>query len=225
MGKTKAAVHAGPTPSRASKARGLEGAKSITPGIAASLFGVTRQRVLGLLFGQPERSFFAAELIALAGAGSGGVQRELARLVASGLVSVTPVGRQKHYRANAKAPVFDELRALIVKTVGFATPLRSALEPLANTIQLALVYGSVARGEDGAQSDIDLLIVSDTLTLEDLYGVLSAAEARLSRPIHPTLYTSKEFSQRRKAKNAFLEKILNREHHVLIGGIDDIAPR
>lgn len=110
-----------------------------------ALFTTTRQRVLGFLYGQPERSFFANELIGLTGSGSGAVQRELGRLVDSGLVTSRSIGRQRHYQANAGAPIFDELCSIIVKTVGLAEPLRAALGPLGHRITLALVYGSIAK--------------------------------------------------------------------------------
>ena len=102
--------------------------------IADALFTTTRQRLLGLLFGQPSRSFFATELIALTGSGSGAVQRELKRLASSGLVDVAPIGHRKHYQSNPKSPVFEELRGLVVKTVAAAQPIREALEPLANRV-------------------------------------------------------------------------------------------
>ncbi|MBX9811154.1 MAG: hypothetical protein K2Y16_06015 [Burkholderiales bacterium] len=86
--------------------------------MAGALFTATQQRVLGLLFGQPERSFFATELIALARAGSGAVQRELQRLAESGFVTVTRIGNQKHYQANRAAPIFEELRGMVLKTLG-----------------------------------------------------------------------------------------------------------
>ena len=128
--------------------------------LADALFSTTQQRVLAYLFGQPERSFFATELIGLAGGGSGAVQRELARLEQSGLVTVTRVGTQKHYQANPKSPIFAELCAIAQKTVGLAEPLREALAPLAKRITAAFVFGSVAKRRDTAASDIDVLVLS-----------------------------------------------------------------
>ncbi|MDQ3148993.1 MAG: winged helix-turn-helix domain-containing protein, partial [Chloroflexota bacterium] len=86
----------------------------------------TQQRVLGVLFGQPERSFYASELIRDAGTGSGAAQRELARLEASGLIVARRIGHQKHYQANAASPLYSELRNIVLKTVGLAEPLRDA---------------------------------------------------------------------------------------------------
>lgn len=186
-------------------------------GLADALFTTTQQRVLGLLFGQPGRSFYATELITLTGSGSGAVQRELKRLASSGLVTVTRVGNQKHYQANDTSPVFEELHSLLIKTVGLAGPIRQVLAPLAETIELALLYGSVPRGSDTASSDIDLLVVSDKLKLEDLYATLAPAEASLDRKINPTLYTAREFKKRRNARNPFLTRILEGEHMVLLG--------
>jgi hypothetical protein len=128
--------------------------------LADALFSTTQQRVLGLIFGQPERSFYATELIGLAGAGSGAVQRELARLEQSGLVTVRRLGTQKHYQANPASPLFGELASIARKTVGLAEPLREALVPLASRVIAAFVYGSAAKRRDTAASDIDLMVVS-----------------------------------------------------------------
>ncbi len=187
-------------------------------GLADALFTTTQQRVLALLFGQPARSFFATELIELTGSGSGAVQRELKRLTSSGLVTVKRIGNQKHYQANPESPVFEELRGLVVKTVALAEPIRQALEPLADRIELALLYGSVAKGTDTAQSDIDILIVAEEVTLEDVYSALAPVETDLDRKINPTLYTSQEFAARKASKNAFLTRVISGEHLVLLDG-------
>lgn len=186
--------------------------------LADALFTTTQQRVLALLFGQPARSFFASELIELTGSGSGAVQRELQRLAASGLVTVKRIGKQKHYQANPDCPVFEELCALVLKTVAVVEPIRQALAPLAESIELALIYGSVPKGTDTASSDIDLLVVADDLTLEALYSALAPVEARLDRKVSPTLYTRDEFESRRADENPFLTRVLAGEHLVLIGG-------
>lgn len=190
--------------------------------MADALFSTTQQRVLALLFGQPERSFFTNELIDLVGAGSGAVQRELRRLMESGLVEMRRHGNQKHYQANATAPIFDELRGIVSKALGPAEALRAALLPLGESIRLALVYGSVAKRSDTASSDIDLLIVSDALTLEQLYELLRPVEAQLGRRVSPTLYTAAEFRRRQASGNPFLNKVLAGETIRLIDDRDDL---
>lgn len=177
-------------------------------GIADALFSATQQRVLALLFGQPGRSFFTNELIGLVGAGSGAVQREVKRLVESGLVTVTRLGSQKHYQANPAAPIYEELRGIVTKTLGPAEVLRAALVPLGDAVRLALVYGSVAKRSDTAHSDIDLLLVSDELTLEQVYTALTPVEQQLGRRVSPTLYREAEFRRRRASSNPFLTKVL-----------------
>ena len=148
--------------------------------LADALFSTVQQRVLGYLFGQPERSFFATELIRLAGGGSGAVQRELARLEDSGLAVVTRLGTQKHYQANPRSPIFSELCGIAQKTVGLAEPLREALKPLANHITAAFVYGSVAKKQDTAASDIDLMVISSKVTYADLFGSLEVLRRGLA---------------------------------------------
>src|SRR5436305_14801988 len=94
--------------------------------LADALFTKTQQRVLRVLFGQPERSFYASELIRQAGTGSGAAQRELAKLEESGLIAARRIGHQKHYQANATSPLYSELRNIVLKTVGLAVPLRDS---------------------------------------------------------------------------------------------------
>jgi predicted nucleotidyltransferase len=190
--------------------------------LAAALFSNTQQRVLGLLFGQPERSFYTAEIIGLAGAGSGAVQRELGRLAQSGLVTVRPVGNQKHYQANPDSPIYAELCGIARKTVGLAEPLRQALAPLAGQIEAAFVFGSVAKRQDTAGSDIDLLLLSDTLSYADTFTALEAASAQLGRAVNPTLLTRQDLTKRVKRGDAFITRVLAQPKVWLIGGEDDI---
>jgi len=200
--------------------RALSRVQALAPmrtGLADALFSSTQQRVLGLLFGQPERSLFATELIALVGAGRGAVQRELRRLEESGLVTTSRLGNQKHYRANPDSPIFAELRAIMAKTGGPGAALQMALAALGARVHFAALYGSVAKGTDRAQSDIDLLVVADDMTLEELYAALAPAERQLGRTISPTLYTPAEFRKRRASRNPFLGRVLTGEHQVLIG--------
>jgi predicted nucleotidyltransferase len=203
------------TQKRVSKARGLSS-------LADALFSTIQQRVLAYLFGQPERSFFATELIKLAGGASGAVQRELARLADSGLVTVKRVGMQKHYQANPKSPIYAELCGIAKKTVGLAEPLREALAPLAKRIVAAFVYGSVAKKSDTATSDIDLMVVSEGLTYADLYATLEEASGRLGRTVNPTVYTREELAKRKKQGNAFVQRVLAQPKIWLIGTEDDL---
>lgn len=184
---------------------------------ADALFPAVRQRVLAVLFGSPDRSFYANELIALARSGTGAVQRELASLLAAGLVTVRDQGNQKHYQANAASPVFAELRGLVLKTVGLADVLRAALAPLADQVAAAFVYGSVARQQDTAASDVDVLIVSDALGYAEVFGALEGAAQTLGRTINPTLYTRAELARRRAQDNAFVTRVLDQPRIWLMG--------
>jgi predicted nucleotidyltransferase len=191
--------------------------------LAEALFSTVQLRVLGLLFGQPDRSFQGAELIRLVAGGDGAVHRVLTRLAQSGLVSVTRIGNQKHYRANRESPIFEELHGLIIKTVGLAGPLQLALAPFARRITAAFVYGSLARGGDTARSDVDLMIIGDALNYTEVYQALQEAERVLHRPVNPTIYAPREFRKRRQARNAFLERVLAGPRVWLIGSDDALA--
>lgn len=191
--------------------------------LADALFSTVQQRVLAYLFGQPERSFFATELIRLAGGGSGAVQRELALLADSGLVTVSRVGTQKHYQANPKSPLFAELCSIAQKTVGLADPLRKALAPLAKRIVAAFVFGSVAKRSDTAASDIDVLVFSDSVEYADVFEALQSAEEKLGRTVNPTVYTPANWRRKRKDGNAFVLKVSAQPKVFLIGTEEDLA--
>lgn len=186
-------------------------------GVADALFTKVQQRVLAVLFANPARSFYANELIALASSGSGAVQRQLAQLEAAELVTVKRVGNQKHYQANASAPIFEELRGLVVKTSGLADVLRATLAPLAPQIDLAFVFGSVAKGTDTAKSDIDLMVVSDKMTYADIFSALEPATSRLQRTVNPTVYSRMEIERRIRDGNAFARRVLSQPKIWVIG--------
>jgi predicted nucleotidyltransferase len=188
--------------------------------IGEALFGKVQQRVLAALFGQPDRSFYVNEIVRLAQSGKGAVQRELQSLVDSGIVTSMRQGNQVHYQANRASAVFDELRTLVVKTFGVADVLRLALLPLEPKIRFACVYGSVAKGTDSSLSDIDLLVVSDDATLEEVLACLTSAETALSRQVNPTLYTIDEVRRRVKNGHSFLTKVLQGKRIDLLGSGD-----
>lgn len=199
------------------------GTKPASAGLADALFSPVQQRVLGLLFGQPQRRFQSAELIRLAGSGTGATHRMLTRLADAGLVTVTRSGNHKHYQANRASPVFPELHGLIVKTVGLVEPLREALTPKAGEIHAAFVYGSVAKGTDKAGSDIDLMIISDELSYSDVYEALQSAEAVLARPVNPNVISRSAWHAKRAEAGSFAARIARDPRLFVIGSDDDLA--
>jgi predicted nucleotidyltransferase len=196
--------------------------RSARKSLADALFTKTQQRVLRVLFGQPDRSFYASELIRDAGTGSGAAQRELARLEESGLIVARRIGNQKHYQANAGSPLFGELRNIVLKTVGLAEPLRDALKPVASDIRAAFVYGSVAKATDQAASDIDLMVVSDSLSYGDVFGALDNVSRTLGRHVNPTVYSAAEFSKRAMDENVFITRVLEGPKVWVIGSENDL---
>jgi len=192
-------------------------------GLADALFTTTQQRLLGLLFGHPERSFYVSEILARTRGGTGAMQRELSRLSAAGLITVRRIGNQRHYQANPESPLYHELVQIVRKTVGAADDVFVALQSIAGQVQLALLYGSAAKGADTAASDLDLLVVSDALTLEALYRALAQAESSLGRKIQPTLYTTAEYRRRRQTDDSFVNRVLAGDTLVLIGDPDAVG--
>ncbi len=176
--------------------------------IGDALFTKTQQRVLGLLYGKSEQSFYLNELVRLAGMGKGAVSRELIKLTAAGLLTVVRQGNQSHYQANPETPIFSELKAIIQKTFGVVGVLQMALATLLPQLDLVFVYGSVAKGREHAKSDIDILLVGDDLSYEQVMTLLEYAEQQLGRTINPTLYDPQEFKTRMDAKQSFITRIM-----------------
>lgn len=202
---------------------GIEHTASMPRSLSDALFSGTKQRVLGILYGQPTRSFYANELISLAGSGSGAVQRELATLASSGLVTVKSVGNQKHYQANPESPIFTELCSIIQKTTGLAYPIRNALAQVSSRISAAFVYGSVAKKTDTASSDIDLMLISDEIGYGELFSALEEASITLGRPVNPTILTQEEFDKRLANQESFLTRVMEQPKIWIIGESSDLG--
>lgn len=196
---------------------------TVPTALADALFTPVQQRVLGLLFGQPERRFQSAEVIRLVDSGTGATHRQLERLAASGLVRVTTEGRQKFYRANPESPVFEELVGLVRKTVGLAGPLRKALEPLADRIRAAFIYGSVASGTDRAGSDIDLMVVTDDVDYPTLFDALKDVGQDLGRAVSPRRMTVEEWQERAARPDSFVARLSERPRLFVLGSEDELG--
>lgn len=196
--------------------------KARNPDLLGALFTSTQQKVFALLFGQPERQFSLKEIISLAAAGSGAVQREVERLSAVGLLISATSGRTKLYRANQQSPLFEEIKSIFSKTSGASQMIKKALVDTKAKIEAAFIYGSVAKRTDAAMSDVDLFVVSDELSLTSLYQAMAPVEALIGRKISSTLYKPKELSEKLKSNNPFLTKVSNGKRINLIGDFDVI---
>ena len=190
--------------------------------LSSALFSSVQSRVLGLLFGQPDRDFQMTEVIELAGSGRGAVQRELERLTEAGIIVAKLNRGRKTYEVNRDAPIFAELRSIIVKTVGLLDPLKMALTQYRNKIDVAFVYGSVAKGEDTAKSDIDLMIIGDDLGYSEVFGTLQNAEKILHRPSNPNLLAKNDWTRKLADKSSFVTRINQQPKLFVIGTTDDL---
>jgi len=194
-------------------------------GLWNALFTRTQRQVLSLMFGYPERSFYANEVVRLAGVGTGSVQRELARLSACGLLRVRRIGNQKHYQANEHSPIFSELRSIVLKTFGVIDQLRSAVSELDGDIELALVFGPMGFSstlESTAESgDIQMLIVSDELDYADVVSGLTEMENRIGRSVQPVLLQVDEFAALIEEENEFILGVLRQPRVLLAGSLDE----
>jgi predicted nucleotidyltransferase len=199
-----------------------QSAYSTPSSVADVLFSPVQQRVLALLFGQPQRKYQSGEIIRLAGSGTGAVHRLLTRLAAADLLTVEKVGNQKHYQANTSSPVFEELAGLVRKTIGLRVPLKAALAPFEARITAAFVYGCIAKGRENAGSDIDLMVLADNLDYSELFAALPAVEGALGRPVNPNLMTRTEWRRKSGAPDSFAARIALQQKLFILGGDDDL---
>lgn len=189
-------------------------------GLGDVLFGKARGAILGMLYGHPDESFYYRQLTRqFADVSTGTLQRELDTLAELGLIARSTVGKQVFYQANSQHPVFEELSALVAKTVGAFEILRIAMAPIAHRIALAFVYGSVAKHEESAASDIDLMIVGD-VTLDEVLEKLASAERALGRSVNPTIYSVAEFKSKLTSKSHFINSVA-RGPKVFVSGNED----
>ena len=196
--------------------------KSKTYSLGEALFSKTQRRILGLLFGHPERSYFAKEIYKLAGVGVGTAHRELDKLTSVGLLTLEHVGNQKHYQANKKSPIFEELKGIVQKTFGLADVLRDCLSSQHGAIKFAFIYGSVAKESDRVTSDIDVLIVSSELSYSEVLALFDSTELKLGRTINPTIYQPEEFKHKLMSDNNFIKRVIDQPKIFLVGTEDDI---
>jgi len=188
----------------------------LTTTIGDALFTKTQQRVLGLLFGRPNESFYTNDIVRRADMGRGTVRRELARMVAAGLLVVRKEGNLQYYQANPECPIYMELSGIIRKTFGIADMVRVALEPLARHIRWSFIFGSVADGRENSGSDIDLMVIGD-VDFGDLVKALYPAQEKLGREINPKIYSRKEWMQMLKKKDAFVKDVLAKPRLNVLG--------
>ncbi|MBL4872510.1 MAG: transcriptional regulator [Gammaproteobacteria bacterium] len=179
-----------------------------TTTIGDALFTKTQQRVLGLLYGKSDQSFYLNEIVRLAGMGKGSVNRELLKLVNAGLLTVAKQGNQSHYQANASNPIFSELKQIVQKSFGIVDVLKSSLSTLLPQLNMAFIYGSIAKESEHAGSDIDVMLVGENLSYSGVMGLLDNAEQQLARTINPTLFTPEEFEKRITAGQSFLTRVM-----------------
>ena len=191
--------------------------------LAASLFSPAQAKVLTWLFGQPERWYHINELLRLTGLGSASLQRELRRLSAAGLLENEKVGNLRRIRANPQSSIYPEFVSVVQKALGAEPLLRDALATFAPRIVLALIYGSIAKRTDHADSDIDLMVVADELGTGDLLPAILQLEQRLGRKISPTLYTSADFACRRADPSSFVSKVISQPTLLLIGSLERVS--
>lgn len=188
--------------------------------LATTLFGKTRRSVLAKLFLDPQRDFRLRELARLTGISAGSVQHEIRQLVAADIVSRDEKGGLVTYRANPRCQIFEALRTIVEKTSGIDDLVREALQPAADKIRFAFIYGSIAKGVNRARSDLDLLVVG-SIEFADLVGLLTSVEERIGREISPRLLSEKEFRLRLKRRDRFLTAVMEGPKIAVLGNSDD----
>jgi uncharacterized protein len=186
------------------------------------LFGRTRAAVLAVLYGHADQSFYLRQLVRTVGAGHGALQRELQHLTDMGLILRTTLGNQVLYRANSQSPIFSEIKGLVIKTVGIHDVIRSSLASLAPEIKVAFVYGSVARQQERANSDVDLMVVGNA-PFGEVVSALGPAQQALGREINPNVFEADEFRSKLASGNHFLRSVMKEKKLFVLGTENELA--
>lgn len=173
-----------------------------------AIFSKSTKAILVAVFSRPDGIHLRA-LMALTGLASASAQRELGKLTSAGLLLKEETGTLVLYKSNKNSPIFKELEAIIRKTSGVAQLIRDSLRPFHHRMERAFIYGSVARAEDAAGSDIDLMVIGEEIGSADLYPALVAAEKNLARKISLTVYRPLEYRRKLAAKNHFLVTVMS----------------
>lgn len=190
--------------------------------LAEFLLGSFRTRILSALLLHPETAWHVRELARRLDALPGSINRELIKLADAGILLRQQIGNQIHYRANQDNPVFGELAGLLRKTSGMASVLTEALHPLADRIECALVFGSVARGEENAHSDVDVLVLGD-VGFAEVVEALHPAQAQVQREVNPVVYRTSDFRAKLVSNSTWACDVVDKPKLFLIGGADDFA--
>ena len=193
------------------------------PSASSLLFPAAyRRQVLSLLLLHPERSLHVREIARLTGTTAGTLNKELTRLHEAGLLDRERVGNQVQYSANRSHPIYSELAAILRKTVGLADVLIEALTPFAHDIDVAFVFGSIARGTENTGSDVDLLIIGDA-EFGSVVDALHPAQQQLGREINPKVFRRSEWNGKLRSKDSFVSEIIRQPKIFLIGTEDELA--
>ncbi len=187
-----------------------------------ALFPGIRQAILGSTLLQPTKWWYLSELAAVVGTTPSSLQRELASLVRAGIIERREDGRRVYFRAERRSPIFSDLKHLLEKTSGVSATLRDALASNSDGIELAFLYGSVARGEEHATSDVDLMLIGSA-RLAELTPALRRAETQIGRAINVTHYSTPEFRSKLKRKDHFLNSVMKGKLLFIKGGRRDLG--
>jgi predicted nucleotidyltransferase len=189
--------------------------------ILDALFPTVRQKLLAAVLLSSEKWWYMSELASHLGTSPSSLQRELDSLTASGILERKQDGRRAYYKARTDSPVFSDLFGLFSRTAGIVPALTSELRKFRDKITWAAIYGSLARGEEGAKSDIDLLLVGDVATTE-LLPVLRRMEKQFGREVNAKRYSQKEFRDKIRADDHFLKSVLKGKLVTLTGSPDEL---
>jgi len=190
--------------------------------LISALFPKNRQAVLGLLHGQPGKTYYLRQVVEKTGLGVGHVQRELNRLAEAGIIRRFKRGRHVFFQANENCPIYGELRQIVMKTIGVHDVLAAALEPLRELIRVAFVFGSVARVTERSDSDLDLMVIGD-VTFAQVAAAIRDSELEIGRAINPVVYPRDEFMRKLSEGHHFLTSVCKDDKLLVIGDDDDLA--
>ena len=179
-----------------------------------------RVEILKLFLFNPENSFYQRQISALTHQSIRGIQREVEKLQKLGLIEKSVQGNRIYYKTNRNCPIFEEMKRIFFKSEGIAEIIKSNLAKL-DSIKIAFIYGSYAKGQESLLSDIDLLLIGG-ITSKEVSVLLSQPKQELNREINYALFKLQEFKKRVKQKDHFLNTVLKEKKIFIIGNEDEL---
>lgn len=180
----------------------------------------TRKALFRLFFTNPESEYYLRELERILDIPVSMIRKELLRLEEAGIFVSSRKGNLAYFFLNKSYPLFEEMKSMVFKTIGIKGLLKSIFEKIKG-VEVAFIYGSFAKNEENAKSDIDLFVIGK-VNEDKLVTEIGKLEKVLKREINYSLFSKTDFIKKRREKDSFILDLLESPKLFLVGDKNDL---